>query len=209
MKALGYDGLAAMLRSAADRVEAEHQQLSKLDAAIGDGDHGTTMRRVSKAITQSVADNSERTPRALLETVGWAVMGVDGGSTGPLLGSLLMGMSEAADVPELSPADVAAVFEAGLAKVRAQTPAQVGDKTMMDALVPAVLAIRIAADDGKDVRSAMTLAAAAADAGARSTTDLQAKFGRARNLGARTVGHVDPGATSITLIFAAFRDALT
>jgi phosphoenolpyruvate---glycerone phosphotransferase subunit DhaL len=134
---------------------------------------------------------------------------VDGGSTSPLLGSFFTGMSEAvgnqqaADLPS-----VAAMFEAGLAKLRNQTPAQVGDKTMLDALVPAVETLRRASEQGLGIRDAFAQAAQSAAQGAEATTTLQARFGRARNLGARTIGHVDPGATSIALLFAGFRDGL-
>ncbi len=97
---------------------------------------------------------------------------------------------------------------AGLDKLRRQTPAQVGDKTMLDALVPAVEAFRQAAQAGLTPRDAFAAAARSAAQGAESTKALQARFGRARNLGPRTLGHVDPGATSISLLFAGFRDGL-
>jgi dihydroxyacetone kinase-like protein len=145
----------------------------------------------------------------VLEAVGWNVLSVDGGSTSPLLGSFFLGMAEgAAGRDRLDCAGVAAAFESGLAKLRQQTPAKVGDKTMLDALVPAVEALRRAADRGADVPEAMTLAADAASAGAEGTRALQARFGRARNLGARTIGAPDPGATSVSLLFAGFRDGI-
>ena len=199
---------AAALRGGADRVKENHELLSRLDAATGDGDHGATMRRTADAILETVGGEAASV-QPLLEALGWSVMSVDGGSTSPLLGSFFMGMSEAAEgLGEPDMASLAAMFEAGLAKLRAQTPAQVGDKTMLDALVPAVEALRQAADQGLDPREGFRRAAEAAQHGAESTKDLQARFGRARNLGARTLGHVDPGATSISLLFAGFRDGL-
>jgi len=124
-----------------------------------------------------------------------------------LLGSFFLGMSEAAAGSEtLDGPGLAAAFEAGLAKLRAQTPAQVGDKTMVDALVPAIEALRQAADAGAEPSALLAQAADAAQRGAERTRELQARFGRARNLGPRTIGHVDPGATSIALFFAGFRD---
>jgi dihydroxyacetone kinase-like protein len=201
--------LAKILRTAATRVKENHELLSRLDAATGDGDHGVTMKRVADAILESVSQGESLAVGPLLEQVGWNVMSVDGGSTSPLLGSFLMGMSEAIGNSEtLDGPGLAAAFEAGLAKLRAQTPAQVGDKTMVDALVPAVEALRRAADEGSAFPVLFSQAAEAAQRGAEKTSELQARFGRARNLGPRTIGHVDPGATSIALLFAGFRDGL-
>ncbi|MGA2498077.1 MAG: dihydroxyacetone kinase subunit DhaL [Tepidisphaeraceae bacterium] len=203
---VAYEDFARMLREGAARLRDNHELLSKLDAATGDGDHGTTMKRVAEAILEGVQGSSPPTLGTLLETVGWSVMSVDGGSTSPLLGSFFMGMSEAAAGKEqANAADLAAIFEAGLAKLRTQTAAKPGDKTMVDALVPAVAALSAV---GATVPQAMAKAAEAAAQGAESTKAMQAKFGRARNLGARTIGLVDPGATSISLMFAGFRDAL-
>jgi dihydroxyacetone kinase-like protein len=199
--------LARILQSGAARVKENHELLSRLDAATGDGDHGVTMKRVADVIIASVADGQSLGAGPLLEQVGWNVMSVDGGSTSPLLGSFFMGMSDAVGGSEtLDSRALAAAFETGLAKLRAQTQAQVGDKTMIDALVPAVEALRQAADAGEAPSALLAQAAAAAQRGAESTSALQARFGRARNLGARTIGHVDPGATSIALFFAGFRD---
>jgi dihydroxyacetone kinase-like protein len=202
-------GLVALLQSGANRVRDNHELLSRLDSATGDGDHGATMKRTADAISESIQNAEAKAVQPLLESLGWSVMSVDGGSTSPLLGSFFMGMAEAAggrEEPDL--AAVAAMFEAGLAKLRVQTPANVGDKTMLDALVPAVEALRRAADGGLGIQVAFARAAEAAEQGAQSTKDMQARFGRARNLGARTLGHVDPGATSISLLFAGFRDGL-
>ena len=203
---VAYEDFARMLREGAARLRDNHELLSKLDSATGDGDHGTTMKRVAEAILESVQSSSPPGLGTLLETVGWNVMSVDGGSTSPLLGSFFMGMSEpAAGKEQATAAEVGAIFEAGLAKLRAQTTAKPGDKTMIDALVPAVAALSA---PGMTVAQAMARAAEAAAQGAESTKAMQAKFGRARNLGARTIGLVDPGATSISLMFAGFRDAL-
>ena len=201
--------LAGILQSGAARVKENHELLSRLDAATGDGDHGVTMKRVADVIINSVADGQSLGVGPLLEQVGWNVMSVDGGSTSPLLGSFFMGMSEAVGGSEtLDSRALAAAFAAGLVKLRAQTPAQVGDKTMVDALVPAIDALRQAADAGAEPSAMLALAAEAAQSGAEKTSELQARFGRARNLGPRTIGHVDPGATSIALFFAGFRDGM-
>jgi dihydroxyacetone kinase-like protein len=137
------------------------------------------------------------------------MMCIDGGSTGPLWGSLFVGMSTGVgEADSLDCGAVADAFEAGLAKIQKQSKAQVGDKTMMDALIPAVGAIRTAADASASINDAMSAAAQAAAEGAEATAGMQAKFGRARNLGERVIGHIDPGATSMSLLFKAFSEAL-
>ncbi len=207
---IGFDDIGRMIRSAADKIRAHRDELSKLDSAIGDGDHGTTIAR-AMGIAEKVIEASEKKElKGLLKDVGWGVMGVDGGATGPLLGSFLMGLGNgigeqaAIDCPTL-----AAMFEAGLAGVRRQSKAQIGDKTMMDALLPAVDAIRQAADEGKSVKEALQQAAEAAENGAVSTKEFRARFGRAKNLGERTIGFQDPGATSMALIFQGFLEGLS
>ena len=209
VETIGRDGVVRMLRGAVEKIRAGHETLSKLDSVIGDGDHGTTMVRAMGLVEKTVTACAAPDLQGLLHDVGWAVMGVDGGAAGPLLGSLLMGMAEGVGGrQQLDAAGLAAVFEAGLAQVRTYTQAQVGDKTMLDALVPAVEALRAAAQAGEGVAAAMARAADAAEQGAAATTDLQARFGRARNLGQRSRGFADPGATSVSLIFRGFADAL-
>lgn len=209
MNQVGYAQIAAMLRGAAERLKGNHELLSRLDAATGDGDHGTTMVRVANALVASIDECNSKELAPFLEAVGWGVMSVDGGSTGPLIGSFFMGMSEClAGKNLLTAVELADAFEAGLAKMSVQTPAKVGDKTMIDALAPAVATMKSLAADGMGISAALAGAAEAAWKGAESTMSLQARFGRARNLGARTIGHLDPGSQSIAFIFAAFRDAV-
>ena len=206
---LDRDDIARMLRGAIEKIRAGHETLSRLDSVIGDGDHGTTMVRAMGLIEKTLAECASPDLKGMLNDVGWAVMGVDGGAAGPLIGSLLIGMSEAAgDGPQLDAAGVAAMFEGGLAKVRTYSQAKVGDKTMLDALVPAIEALRAAVTLGDGVAVAMGKAAEAAEKGAASTKDMVARFGRARNLGERSRGFADPGATSISLIFRGFAGAL-
>jgi phosphoenolpyruvate---glycerone phosphotransferase subunit DhaL len=206
---LDYQDVAGMLREGARLLKANRDLLSQLDSATGDGDHGATMCRVADAMLESVESCAAPTIQSLLEAVGWSVLSVDGGSASPLVGSFLLGMAEGCpSAAELSGAELAAAFESGQARFRAQTPAQVGDKTMLDALAPAVEASRAAADQGLGAAQILTRAAEAARQGAESTTPLQAKFGRARNLGPRSMGFADPGATSISLLFAGFQAAL-
>ena len=206
---LNRDGVICMLRGAIAKILAGHETLSKLDSVIGDGDHGTTMVRAMNLIEKTVAESAAPDLAGMLNDVGWAVMGVDGGAAGPLTGSLLIGMAEAVgDKQQLDAAGVAAMFEGGLAKVRTYSQAKVGDKTMLDALVPAIETLRAAVTAGDGTVVAMRKAAEAAEKGAAATTDMVARFGRARNLGERSRGFADPGATSISLIFRGFADAL-
>jgi len=199
-------GLAAMLRGAAAQIQDHHPMLSQLDSAGGDGDHGTTILRAMNAVLK-VVEGDVTAPQALLKSAGWAVMGIDGGATGPLLGMFLTGMSEAAAGKDAFDADgLAGLFESGLAKLRKQTQAQPGDKTLIDALVPAVTAARAAATGGADVVALLDQAAAAAADGAVATEEMQARFGRARNIKEKSIGAQDPGATSISLIFKGFAE---
>jgi len=206
-QAIGYDEMVAMLRGAVRQINGNHEMLSKLDSFGGDGDHGTTMLRAMKGIEKSLEESQSRDLKTLLYDVGWGIMGVDGGATGPLFGTLFMSMSHgAAEEGPLDAGALATAFESGLAGVQKQTKAQVGDKTLMDVLVPAVAALRTAADGGADAAAALKQAAEVAQQGAESTQELQARFGRARNLGEGSIGHQDPGATSMAMIFKAFAE---
>ncbi len=203
------ENVAAMLRSAVATIRENEDMLSKLDAVTGDGDHGSAMAKAAAAIEKALDEWDGAELKGLLYAAGWGTMCIDGGSTGPLLGSLLMGMSEGVgEAQTLDSPALASAFEAGLVKLQVHSKAVVGDKTMMDALIPAIGALRTAADGSASVDQAMAQAAQAAADGAQATTQMQAKFGRARNLGERTIGHVDPGATSMSLIFKAFSEAL-
>ncbi len=204
-EAIGCKEMAAMLRGAAEQVRANHELLGRLDSVGGDGDHGTTMLRAMAHLEKAVDGASGKDLKSLLYDVGWAILGVDGGATGPLLGMFFIGMSEAAEGRDtLDASGLATAFEAGLAGVRAQTKAQPGDKTMIDALVPAVMAAGCAAESGEDLLSVLRDAAAAAAAGAAASKDMQARFGRAKNIKELSIGTPDAGATSVSLIFAGF-----
>lgn len=200
---------AEMFRHAANLWKANRDLLSRLDSAIGDGDHGATMGRVADAILVAIEAAPEEPLPAFIEQVGWNVLSVDGGSASPLVGSLLLGLADGCPPRQsLAAPAVAVAFQSGLARFRTQTNAQIGDKTMLDALAPAVDALSAALTAGEPVPQAFAAAAEAARQGAESTKALQAKFGRARNLGTRSVGFADPGATSIALLFAGFHQAL-
>lgn len=177
--------------------------LSELDSAIGDGDHGTTIARAASRMEEAVALAPAGLPE-LLRRIGNDLVGLDGGATGPLLGTFYLGMAEAAPGPGASAAAWAAMFEAGRDALLKRTKARAGDKTLMDALLPAVEAMRAAADRGEDLGMALAAAAVAARSGAAATSGLRARFGRARFLGERALGHQDPGATSMALLFEGF-----
>jgi phosphoenolpyruvate---glycerone phosphotransferase subunit DhaL len=203
------DDFARMIAGAAALIRAQHAMLSQLDCATGDGDHGTTMLRAVERLEACFAASGPEDLKTCLSEAGWSVLGVDGGASSSLLGTFFSGMADApACGAWISASDLATIFEAGLAAVRKQTKAQPGDKTMMDALVPAVAAMRDAADGGKSVTEGLRDAASAASAGAETTRNLIARYGRAKFLGEKTRGHPDPGATSMSLLFEGFHNGL-
>ena len=204
-RSIGYEDIVRMFRAAVEKIRHNQKELSKLDSAIGDGDHGTAISHAMDAVEKAIQDNEGTDLKSLFNAIGWGVMSVHGGATGPLFGSLFMGFSEGVgDKDQLDCAALAEMFESGLANVSKQTRAQVGDKTIMDALIPAVQVLKKSSETGKTISEALEEAAEAAEKGAHSTKDLVARFGRAKNYGDRTLGHQDPGATSISLIFRGF-----
>ncbi len=203
------DDLAHMITGAAASIRAQHALLSALDCVAGDGDHGATMLRVVESLEKTFAPGGPEDLRTCLRDAGWSVMGVDGGASSSLLGTFFGGMADAVQCEApLSATELAGVFEAGLAAVRKQTKAQPGDKTMMDALVPAIETLRASANAGKSPAEALRDAADAARTGAEATRNFTAKYGRARLQGEKTLGHEDPGAISVSLMFAGFCSGL-
>jgi dihydroxyacetone kinase-like protein len=206
---LDYSQYTKMLMGAVDIIRENHAMLSSLDAETGDGDHGVTMLRAMNKVGDVIAANSTNDLKALTYDIGWALLGIDGGSTGPLFGSLFMGMSEELEGKTIVNADtLAKMFESGLAAIQMQTKAKIGDKTMIDALIPGINALRDAADKHEDLEAVLSAAAIAAETGAVGTKAMQAHFGRAKHQGERTIGHQDPGATSTALIFRGFVNGL-
>ena len=190
------------------RVERDH--LVQLDAAIGDGDHGTNMVRGFEAVVQAVDADSSLPPGKLLILSGRTLVSTVGGASGPLWGSALrsggrvLGDQASFDGPQLVD-----VLAAALASVKDLGTASVGDKTMVDAFEPAVDTLRARLESGASLDDALDAAAGAAEDGMRSTIPLQARKGRASYLGERSVGHQDPGATSTALIIRALQKAVT
>jgi len=191
-----------MLQKALLRIKEREDEFSKLDAQTGDGDHGTAIVSALSAAVK-VADKGTDF-KTMLNDMGFAVMMETSGSTSTLLGAFFLGMSDTASGIELDATGVKAMFAGGLANVRKQTKAGTGDKTMMDALIPAVDALEACASD--DIGELLAAAAAAAQKGAEATVDMIAKFGRARNYGERSKGVMDSGAASWSAMFAAFAE---
>ncbi len=202
------EDVAAMLRAAAGQIRARHELLTELDSVTGDGDHGTAMLRSMDALEQTMDAMPGAEIGEVLAKSGWAVMSAAGGSTGPLLGTFFIGMGAGlGGVVELDGASVSAMIRHGVAEMQKHTRARIGDKTMMDALLPAVEILE-KHGDATPPGELLKLAAGAAAEGVEQTREMQAKFGRARNLGDRVLGHADPGATSMALILAGFANAL-
>lgn len=202
---LNHEGLVKMLLGAVEQIRENHGRLSELDSFGGDGDHGTTMLRAMENLKKTVASSKTAQAKKLLGEVAWAVLGTDGGATGPLFGSFFLGMSNGAGPGEtLDGAALASMFEAALEYVCKRTKAQVGDKTILDAIIPAVKAVRLAADEGLGIAAIFERAADAAQKGADSTRDLLPRLGRAKNAAEQSLGHEDPGAVSVSLIFKGF-----
>ena len=181
---------------------AEHRvELVKLDTAIGDGDHGTNMDRGMRKAVEKLDGVEGEDIGALLKAVGMALVSSVGGAAGPLYGTLFLQMGTAsAGRDALDLAGWTDALEAGVKGVQARGKAEPGDKTMVDALLPALDALRAAADDGTGLGDALRRSADAAAEGMRATVPLEARRGRASYLGPRSVGHQDPGATSSQML---------
>lgn len=187
------------------KVFAENrQQLTDLDSAVGDGDFGISLDRGFTAVQAELTAKPPVDIRAVFQSVASVLIKTMGGSSGPLFGTFFLRAAAAcADKSELAPADVVALFQAGVEGLQQRGKAAIGDKTMMDAWLPAVDAMRVALDTGSDLTDILGKGAAAAEAGMRATIDMQARKGRGSYLGERSVGHQDPGATATYLLFKA------
>jgi dihydroxyacetone kinase-like protein len=193
----------AWIRQFAAAVEDHRVELVRLDTAIGDGDHGTNLDRGMHKVLEKLEGDDGEDIGASLKAVGMALVSSVGGAAGPLYGTLFLQMGATAGAnATLGVAAWADALEAGLRGVQARGKAEPGDKTMVDALAPAVEALRRAAADGVDVGEASRLAAAAAEEGMKATIPMEARKGRASYLGPRSIGHQDPGATSTYLLLS-------
>ena len=191
--------LAARLQHACARVMAAEEELTDIDSKFGDADHGLTMTKIAKAISAAV-EESEGGIQSMLDDVAMAVMSLNGGSAVPLWNTWLDGMQE--EAPEGDEIDVAglkAIFDKAFEEIDDMSGAKVGDKTMMDALIPATEAI--AAYEGGDEDGLFAAAARAAAQGAENSKNFVSKFGRAKSYGTQTIGTPDAGASSMSCFF--------
>ena len=202
---VAYDDVLRWLKRFAADVEANKEYLTQLDAAVGDADHGINMNRGMSAVMAKLDDQAGGDDvGALLKTVGMTLVSTVGGAGGPLYGTLFLRMGTAVTgKSELSPDDWAAALEAGIAGVQERGKAESGDKTMVDALLPARDALTAALGNGAPFGDALRASAAAAEQGMKDTVPLVARKGRASYLGERSAGHQDPGATSSQLLLEA------
>ena len=194
--------------NALQKVFAENrQQLTDLDAAVGDGDFGISLDRGFTAVQAELSANPPADLRAVFQKVANVLIKTMGGSSGPLFGTFFLRAGAAcADKSELAPADVVALFQAGVEGLQQRGKAALGDKTMMDAWLPAVDAMRGALDAGRGLTEILEKGTAAAEAGMLATIDMQARKGRGSYLGERSVGHQDAGATATYMLFKAAKE---
>ena len=194
-----------MLEAALAAIKTREAEFSQLDAVLGDGDHGQAIVTAMNVVVEKAQAGAGF--KSMLGDMGMEVLMQVSGSTSTLLGALLLGMSDGvAEVVEIDAHGVKKMFSSALKNVQMQTKAKVGDKTMMDALVPAVEAIEACASE--DIAEILAVGAAAAVAGAEATVEMKANFGRARNYGDRSIGSMDSGAASWSCMFKAFADAV-
>ncbi|NUL07771.1 dihydroxyacetone kinase subunit L [Streptomyces lunaelactis] len=196
------------VQAIAAAVDKHKDHLTQLDSAIGDADHGVNMKRGFSAVTTALADYKPDTVGAVLVKTGTTLISSVGGASGPLYGGAFRAMGKTLDAPTADTQQFATALAAGLESVQKLGAAAPGDKTMIDAYAPALAAFQQHAGAGADFAAAALAAADAAEEGMRATTPMQARKGRASYLGARSIGHQDPGATSTALIFRALAEVV-
>ncbi|WP_459184570.1 dihydroxyacetone kinase subunit DhaL [Streptomyces sp.] len=195
------------LAAAAAVIDREADQLTELDSPIGDADHGANMRRGFTAARGAIEKEPPETPGDVLVQTGRQLISTVGGASGPLYGTLLRKAGKAlGDSAQATPEQLRDALKAGVDGVAQLGGAAPGDKTMLDALVPAVEALSFALDKGAGLTDALAAARIAAQEGALATVPLQARKGRASYLGERSIGHQDPGATSSALLLGVLAD---
>jgi dihydroxyacetone kinase-like protein len=196
--------LEEWVRRFASLVAENRDYLTELDAAIGDADHGSNMDRGMKAAVAALDENPPATAGELFTKVGMTLVSTVGGASGPLFGTFFLRAGTSfGDADTASPLEFAAALRAGLGGVVARGKAEPGDKTMYDALAPAVDALDTALSDQPELAPGLKVARDAAAAGRDATTPMLARKGRASYLGERSVGHQDPGATTVALLLEA------
>lgn len=209
-QSLTREQLVAWLSGFHDSVHEHRDYLTELDAAIGDADHGTNLTRGMDAVMAVLdADDAPDTAASMLKAVGMKLVSTVGGASGPLYGTFFLRASAAAgDAETLDATAVLGLLRAGVDGLAARGKAELGDKTMVDALSPAVEALADSVDNGDDLTAGLRAAADAAARGREATTELEARKGRASYLGERSQGHTDPGAASAAMLVEALADAV-
>ena len=201
--------LVEILQATAKRIEAEKAFLTELDNEIGDGDHGINLARGFAAVEKKLPELADKDIGAILKGVGMALVSSVGGASGPLYGTAYMKAGAAMKgKTELTADDLVAVFDAAIGGVQMRGKAHEGEKTMLDAQMPALKAYKDALAAGKDVKAALGDAVEAARKGVEYTKTILATKGRASYLGERSIGHQDPGATSSLMILEELEKAL-
>ncbi len=196
--------ITSWLADSAETIGENRDYLTQLDAAIGDADHGANMDRGFTAVAASLDGLADEPPGRILVGTGRTLVSTVGGASGPLWGSALRAAGKRlGDADEFDGAELADALDAALEAVVGLGAAVEGDKTMVDALAPALRTLRDRVGDGDDPAAALEAAAGSAEEGMRATVPMQARKGRASYLGERSIGHQDPGATSAALIVAA------
>lgn len=204
---VGHDDVVRMIRAFAATVAEQKEYLTELDSAIGDADHGINMDRGMKAVVAKIDGQPPTDVGALLKTVGMTLVSTVGGAGGPLYGTLFLQLGTATAGKEtLEAKDWAAALDAAVTGVQARGKAELEDKTMIDALIPARDAYHQALEEGASFTDALRRSAAAAEDGVKATVPLVARKGRASYLGERSAGHQDPGATSSWLLLKTIAD---
>jgi len=198
----------AWIHRYADHVAQQKDFLTQLDAAIGDADHGANMHRGFQAVLKKFPEMQDKDLGTIFKTVAMTLISTVGGASGALYGTFFLQASTVATgKTEVSPLEFVGILEKGLAGIVLRGKAAIGDKTMIDALQPAIKALRQDLENGSSLPEAMAKALEAAQNGAKSTIPLVAKKGRASYLGERSADHQDPGATSTALLFQALAEA--
>lgn len=197
------------LRRFTAEIEQNKDYLTELDAAIGDADHGINMDRGFKKVMSQLPTVADKDIGSILKTVSMTLISSVGGASGPLYGTFFLKASTAVALKqELTEEDMGGILKAGLDGVLGRGKAQLGDKTMVDVLSPAVAAFEEAIAEDREMQQAMQQAVVAAEQGMKNTIPMLAKKGRASYLGERSVGHQDPGATSCYLLLKSLLDSL-
>jgi dihydroxyacetone kinase-like protein len=197
------------LEASAQVMAANQAHLTQLDSEIGDADHGINMNRGFGSVSNQLPALTDKDIGTILKNTGMALISSVGGASGPLYGTFFLRIGAVvADKEELSSQDLHDMLQSGIAGIVQRGRAREGDKTMVDAWSPALEALKRAVDERRDTISALKLAVAAAEKGMQDTIPLQAKKGRASYLGARSINHQDPGATSSYLLLKTLLDTV-